>query len=131
MNWLTVASLCLALLADGKGATEYLEVTLKLPRTLQRDETALLTVRLGKLPRGRELEITTPAGRNLGVVSPFSIPSGQEAGTYTLPLPADAFVDGRVTVRLYLCLADKQKRKPTQDEVKSLRLAIGPAAPGN
>lgn len=100
----------------------------KLPRALQAGEMAFVEVQLGLLGRGKEIEVTTASGRELGVISPFGVPTGQEAGTYTLPVPSDAFVNGHVTIRLSLNQVGHTQRAPTTNEVKSVRAKIAPAA---
>jgi hypothetical protein len=98
-------------------------VTLVLPHTLRQDELATLTVAVGAIPRSAEIEITTPAGRPLGVISPYGIRSGNEAGTYTVPLPAEA-ISGRRVRLLISITANGTKRAPTKKEVKRLRVHV-------
>ena len=100
--------------------------TLVLPHTLRAGETAWLEVKVGVIARGAEIEITTTSGRLLGVISPFAIRSGNQAGTYTVPLPADAISNGRVSVRISLNQYHSQ-RAPTLTEVKSIRVKIAGA----
>ena len=95
MRMLSAAFACLALLAHQADAAEGRDVSLTLPRALQPGETAFAEVQLGLLTRGQEIEVTTAAGRELGVISPHGMRAGQEAGTYTLPIPSDAIVKGR------------------------------------
>jgi len=97
-------------------------VTLTLPHALREGEVAFLSVTVGVIPRGAEIEITTPAGRPLGTISPHGIRPGHEAGTYTIPLPANAISGRRVTVLLSLS-ANGKKRVPTKREVK--RVGVG------
>lgn len=104
-------------------------VTLSLPRPLRSGETAWLEVEVGVIERGAEIEITTPAGRSLGTISPFGIRSGREAGTYTIPLPADAISHGQVSLRLSLDQYGHAQRAPTSEEVKGIRVKIMPAGP--
>jgi hypothetical protein len=49
---------------------------------------------------------------------------GQEAGTYTLPLPLDLLTEGHVTVRLLVSQTGRAPRVPTADEVKVVRLKL-------
>src|ERR1700678_4314753 len=78
------------------------EVTLTLPHALRSGETAWLEVEVGTIERGEEIDIVTTSGRPLGVISPFGIRQGQQAGTYTVPLPTDAIAGDRVSLRLSL-----------------------------
>jgi hypothetical protein len=98
-------------------------VNLALPHALREGETAWLLVTVGAIPRGAEIEITSPSGRLLGVISPYGIRSGNAAGTYTVPLPADAISGRRVSLLLILDLSGKQ-RAPTAREVRKVQVRI-------
>jgi hypothetical protein len=102
--------------------------TLVLPHPLQTGETAWIQVQVGQIGRGQEIEVTTTSGRELGVISPFGLGAGQDAGTYTLPLPADAIQDGRVSLRLTITQFGIS-RAPTAQEVHGVTLAIGAPPP--
>ena len=127
MRTISAALVCLALLAQQVDAADGRDVTLKLPRTLQPGETVFAEVQLGLLARGLEIEVTTAAGRELGVISPHGTRAGQAAGTYTLPIPSDAIVKGQVALRLSLNQFGRT-RAPAAQEVKSVRLKITAAA---
>lgn len=118
----------LLFLACSLCADEGRVLTLTLPRPLATGETTFIELKLGAVERAAEIEVATTSGRFLGVVSPFGIRSGEEAGTYTIPLPTDAFLDGRVSLRLTLSLHGQAKRAPTTKEVRAVRLKIAPAA---
>lgn len=98
----------------------------RLPHSLGPGETAWIELELGVIERGAEIEIATTAGQSLGVISPFGIRSGDPTGTYTVPLPGDAILDGRVSLRLTLDRNGHAQRAPTAREVKSVK--IMPAA---
>jgi hypothetical protein len=100
---------------------------LELPRPLAAGETAFIEVQVGPIGRGRTIEVTTASGQPLGVVSPFGARSGQDAGTYPLPVPNDALRDGRLSIRLAISQPGGAPRPPTEDEVRSVRLGVGPA----
>jgi hypothetical protein len=102
------------------------DMTLQLPHPLAADETAFVIVQVGAIGRGQEVEVTTAAGQSLGVISPFSVRAGQEAGTYSLPVPATAVGDGRVSLRLTISQFGAPPRAPTAEEVRSVKLSIGP-----
>jgi hypothetical protein len=104
-------------------------VTLPLPHPIRAGETVFLELTIGAIERGAEIEITTPSGRSLGVVSPFAIRSGHPAGTYTVPLPSDAISGDRVSLRLSLDTHIRPQRAPTKQEVKSIRVKIVGAKP--
>jgi hypothetical protein len=98
-------------------------VTLTLPHALKKGETAWLLVKVGAIGHN-QIELTTEDGRSLGTISPFEVRSGQAAGTYTVPVPADAFDDRRLALRLSVLQSGLAQRAPTKEEVKSLRLVI-------
>jgi hypothetical protein len=93
----------LALLAQNANAAPAQQpsqdIVLALPRPLGAGETAFIEVQVGPIGR-REIDVTTASGQELGVISPFGVRAGQDAGTYTLPVPNDAIRDGRVAIRL-------------------------------
>jgi hypothetical protein len=120
----SLAALALALLAPGAFAADGRLVTLHLAHALREGETAWLQVQLGPLARGQQIEITTPEGRLMGVISPYGIRSGREAGTYTVPLPADAFSDTRISLRLSVDVTDHTQRAPTPREVKKVSVTV-------
>ncbi len=102
-------------------------MTLALPRPLAAGETAFIEVQVGPIGRGRTVEVTTASGQPLGVVSPFGIRTGQNAGTYPLPVPKDALRDGRLSIRLTISQPGGAPRAPTSDEVRGVKLGVGPA----
>ncbi len=99
------------------------EMTLALPHALREGETAWLLVKVGAIDHN-QIRLTTQDGRLLGTISPFGVHSGQSAGTYTVPVPPEAFHDGRLALRLSLVQSGRAQRAPTSDEVKSVRLVI-------
>jgi hypothetical protein len=99
------------------------EMTLALPHALRKGETAWLLVKVGAIGRD-QIQITTQDGRPLGTISPFGIRSGKAAGTYTVPVPAEALSDGRLALRVSVMQSGRAPRAPTAKEVKSLRLLI-------
>jgi hypothetical protein len=103
-------------------------VNLVLPRSLNENEGVAVELKLGVLARGAEIEVETTSGKMLGVISPHGIRPGNEAGTYTLPLPHDAIVNDRVSLRITLS-HNRSKRAPTTKEVRSVRLQITPPDP--
>jgi hypothetical protein len=102
-------------------------MTLKLPRPLAAGETAFVEVQVGPIGRGRTIEVTTAAGQPLGTASPFGGRAGQDAGTYPLPVPQDAIRDGRLSIRLTISQPGGAPRAPTADEVRGVKLGVGPA----
>ena len=101
-------------------------MTLQLPHPLAAGETAFIQVQVGPIGRGRTIEVTTAAGQPLGTVSPFGVRAGQHGGTYPLPVPRDAVRDGRLSVRLTISQFGAPPRAPTAEEVRSVKLSLGP-----
>jgi hypothetical protein len=101
----------------------YRTVTLVLPHAVRVDETVSLLVTLGVIPRGDEIRITTTSGRRLGVISPYGIRTGNEAGTYVMPLPVEAISGRRLSLRLSV-ITNGRQRAPTNKEVKRVRVEI-------
>ena len=117
----------LALLAQPAGTAFAQDIVLTLPRALRAGETAWIEVRVGAIGR-REVDVTTASGERLGTISPFGVRSGRDAGTYTLPLPANAISDGRVALRLSISQPGGASRTPSASEVRSVKLRVGGAA---
>ena len=114
----------LTLLAQNGNAASALDMTLVLAHPLRAGETAWIEVQVGPIGRGQEIDVTTASGRELGVISPFGVRVGQDAGTYTLPLPGDAIRDGRVSVRFTISQFGAPPRAPTAGEVQSVKLTV-------
>ena len=102
------------------------EVTLRLPHALHSGETAWIEVKLGVLERGAEIRVATMTDRTLGVISPYGVHSGHEAGSYMIQLPADAIAKGCVSLKVSLVRFGRAPRPPTNEEVKNIKLGIAP-----
>ena len=124
MRRLAAAFVCFSILLQQACGAEWREVELILPRPLETGETVLVEVQLGTLPRGREIEITTESGQELGVISPHGVRTGHEAGTYSLPIPPNVFRNQHAIIRLSINQPDRTRRAPTAGEVKSVRVKI-------
>lgn len=118
----------LALLAPGAASVPGRIVALKAPHEIRAGETAWLAVKLGAIGHA-EIELTTVDGRPLGVISPYGVRVGSNAGTYTVPIPSDAIVHGTLKIRLTLDQFGHAERAPTREEVQDVRLRIEPAKP--
>jgi hypothetical protein len=102
-------------------------LNLALPHHLGAGETVFLEVEVGVIAKGEEIEIATPSGQSLGTISPYGIKSGQPAGTYTVPLPANAVSDNHVSVRVSVSGYGHPDRAPTAKEVRAIHVKIMPA----
>lgn len=127
MRPIAAALALVALLAQSAIASAD-DTTLALPHPLAAGEIAWLEVQVGPIGRGQEIHVTTAAGQELGTISPFGVRSGQDAGTYTLPVPGDAIRNSRLSVRLTISQSGAPPREPTAQEVRSVKL-IAPGAP--
>lgn len=123
MHTLIATLFSLALLLQSSSAPGRV-VNLVLPRSVSADEAVWLEVKLGVIQSGAEIEIQTTSGRSLGVISPHGIRSGNEAGTYPVPVPRDAIADNRLSLRISLNRQGRPERAPTTKEVKSVRLKV-------
>ncbi len=105
------------------------KMTLVLPHALRNGETAWLLVKVGAIDHN-QIRLTTQDGRSLGTISPFGVRSGQAAGTYTVPVPAEAFHDGRLALRISVVQSGRAPRAPTSEEVKGVRLVTRQSGSG-
>jgi hypothetical protein len=112
-----------ALLMQTSGAPGRV-VNLVLPRNLNEGEGVAVELKLGVLERGDEVRVETMSGKLLGVISPYGIRSGNEAGTYTIPVPAEAISKNCVSLRIILDRHSRGKRTPTAQQVRSVKLTI-------
>lgn len=126
MQTLFATLISFALLVQTAGAPGRV-VNLALPRSLTANEGVSVELKLGVLARGAEIVVETASGKLVGVVSPYGIRAGEEAGTYTVPLPPEAISNNRVSLRLTL-KQGREKRTPTTKQIKEVRLQITPRA---
>jgi len=126
MQTLFATLIALSLLVQTAGAPGRV-VNLVLPRRLNADEGVVLELKLGVLERGDQIEVEAMSGKLLGAVSPYGIRAGEEAGTYTVPVPSELVSDRRVSLRIILNHHNRDKRAPTKQELRSVRLQITPS----
>jgi hypothetical protein len=122
MHMLLATLISFALLVQSAGAPGRV-VTLVLPRDLRTDEAAAVEVKVGVIARGAQIRIETTSGKLLGVISPYGVRSGDEAGTYPIPVPSEAISNKRVSLRITLRY-NRSKRAPTAQEVRNVQLKI-------
>ena len=116
MHTLLATLIFFALFVQTAGATGRV-VNLVLPRDLSADEGAAVEVKVGVIARGAQIKVETTSGKLLGVISPYGIRSGDEAGTYPIPVPPEAISNKRVSLRITLSY-NRSKRAPTAQDVK-------------
>jgi hypothetical protein len=85
-----------------------------------------LSMQVEAIPRGAEIQVTTPSGEWIGTVSPFAIHAGRQAGTYVFPLNAGMAQNGHVTVELSVTYPGTAARPPTLDEVPKVGIVYIP-----
>jgi hypothetical protein len=125
MQTLFATLVSFALLVQTAGAPGRV-VNLVLPRSLTAEEGVSVELKLGVLERGNEIEVETMSGKLLGVISPYGIRSGEEAGTYTVPVPPELVANKRLSLRIILDQHSRGKRAPTNKELRGVRLQITP-----
>ena len=101
-------------------------VNLVLARCLTAEEGLAVELKLGVLERGNTIKVETMSGKLLGVISPYGIRSGEEAGTYTVPVPPELVSNKRLSLRIILDQHSRGKRAPTNQELRDVRLQITP-----
>src|SRR3954471_12775053 len=99
-------------------------ITLPLPHKAAAGDAVWLKITVGELERGSEVVITTASGRIVGIISPYAVRSGREAGVYTVPVPPDAIAKNRVTLRLSIDQGRHPRRAATVEEVKTVQVSI-------
>ena len=127
MKMLFAGLFAFALLVQTSGAPGRV-VNLVLPRGLNENEGLAVELKLGVLERGAKIRVETASGKMLGVVAPYGIRAGEEAGTYTVPVPAEEVSDNRVSLRISLDKHSRGKRAPTEQELRSVKLRIVPSS---
>jgi hypothetical protein len=128
MKMLFATVFAFALLVQTSGAPGRV-VNLVLPRGLNEDERLAVELKLGVIERGAKIRVETASGKMLGVITPYGIRSGEEAGTYTVPVPAEEISNNCVSLRITLNEHRQGKRAPTTQELRSVKLRIVPGGP--
>ena len=115
----------IALLTLGGVSGSACGITLELPHSLGAAEKAWIEVHVGQISRGQEVIVATAAGEPLGVISPFGIRAGGDAGIYTLPVPESYIRNGRIEISLKITQPGEPARAPTATEVRGVKLVVG------
>ena len=103
-----------------------LTLTLALPRTPAPGEAIRVRVNAGVLPHGARIIVRTVTGKIAGTVAPYGVASGQEAGTYTIPIPAEAVSNGKLSLTFELKDRHGHVRAATQNEVLGAEVVLIP-----
>jgi hypothetical protein len=118
------AALALLMLLTQNAEARGKAMTLVLPHPLRAGESAWIEVHVGPIQHGRQIDVTTASGEQLGLISPYGVRPGNDAGTYTLPVPPDKIRDGRISIRLTISQSGGPPRAANADEVRSVKLIV-------
>jgi hypothetical protein len=100
---------------------------LKLPRSPAAGEAVCVRISVGVLPRNARIVVRLDNGEIVGTVAPYGVRPNQKVGVYTIPIPTNAVLKGKVSLRLEV--EEKSAattRAPTQAEVEDAKLAFVP-----
>jgi hypothetical protein len=103
------------------------KLTVRLTRKQSRDESIVLRLKVPPLPDGATIDVSSLDKTLLGGVAPFGVRKGSKARYYSIPIPAKAVVDDKVTVRLEVVdKTSKKKRPAVRTEIEDAILAYTP-----
>lgn len=100
------------------------ELSLARPPTAR--ETVALELRVGVLPSGSRVRVSTEDGDVIGVVAPFGRLAPGGVSAHVMPLPARLIREGRVRIRITLDVPGAPGRAPGQAEVEKVSLIFIP-----
>ncbi len=105
-------------------------LTLPLPRQPAENEMLVIKIWVGAISRGTKIVVRAADQEIAGTIVPFGIRPGQKAGMHTIPVPAKAVRDKKVSLRLeVLERGAKAARAPTHREIEDAKLEIIPVSP--
>jgi hypothetical protein len=105
------------------------KLTVPLRRKRSSDEMIVLRLKVPPLPDGATIEVCALDKTVVGGVAPYGVRPGSKARYYSIPIPAKAVVDNKVTVRLEVVEQKTQrKRPPNRAEIVDATLAFTPIA---
>jgi hypothetical protein len=110
--------------AVARGQSQPVVIELPLPRRPAPGEDVWLQLRVGPLPRGTEIRVSTVDGVLVGTASPFGAPQSQGPATYTIPLPKTAIVAGSVRLHVDVDQAGAPSRPLRTGEVEATLLFV-------
>jgi hypothetical protein len=103
------------------------KLTVPLTRKQSSDELIVLRLKVAPLPDGANIEVFAPDKTLVGGVAPYGVRRGSKARYYSIPIPAKAVVDKKVTVRLEVIeKTGQRKRPPVRTEIEDAALAFTP-----
>jgi hypothetical protein len=105
------------------------KLTVKCTRKPSSGERLVLRLKVASLKDGSSLELSAPDNTHVGGVSPFGVRPGSKARYYSIPLPAKALVDDKVTLKVEVVdKSGKKERAATRTEIEDATLVFTPAA---
>jgi hypothetical protein len=106
-------------------------LTLPLPRQPAANEMLVIQIWVGAIGRGTKIVVRATDQKIAGTIVPFGIRPGQKAGMHTIPVPANAVADKKVSLRLeVLEKGAKAARAPTRLEIEDAKLSFIPVSKG-
>jgi hypothetical protein len=106
------------------------KLTVPVLRKNRSDESIVLRLKVPPLRDGASVDVFTLDKTLIGGVAPFGVRPGTNARYYSIPIPAKAVVNNKVTVRLEVVeKTTKRKRPPLCTEIEGATLAYTPIAP--
>jgi hypothetical protein len=103
------------------------KLTVPLTRKRSSDEMIVLRLKVAPLPDGATINVCALDKTIVGGVAPYGVRPGSKARYYSIPIPAKAVVDNKVTVRLEVVEKGAQKKRPpTRTEIADAILAYTP-----
>jgi hypothetical protein len=114
----------LVLLQLSQTAAAGSDMALDLPRDFRGDERLSLQVKVGRVPKGTEINLYTTDGKFLGSISPFGSRAGVADSTYTIPVPPGLALVGQPLRLSVTCEFLHQTHAATKDEVRLIRVSI-------
>ena len=105
------------------------KLTLPLPRQPAANEMLVIKIWVGAIGRDTKIVVRAADQKVAGTITPFGIRPGQKAGMHTIPVPAKAVSDKKVSLRLeVLEKGAKTARAPTRREIEDAKLAFIPVS---
>jgi hypothetical protein len=106
------------------------KLTVPLVRKAAAGESLVLRLKVGMLPDGAKIVVSTLDKQIAGGVAPFGIRPGRMAGVYSIPVPGKAVIDNKVTLRLEVVVKGvKPRRPPFRTEIEEATLEFSPEPP--
>jgi hypothetical protein len=105
------------------------KLTVALTHKQSSDEMIVLRLKVAPLPDGATIDVFTLDKTLVGGVAPYGVRPGSKARYYSIPIPASAVVEKKVSVRLEVVEKSTQrKRPPARTEIEGATLAYTPIA---